>query len=85
MPDYSKGKIYKIVDNTNNNVYIGSTCEPTLAHRLAQHKKDYSKYLRGVRGLTASYLILENNNYDIVLLEACNVNSKDELFQRERY
>ena len=85
MPDYSKGKIYKIVDNTNNNVYIGSTCEPTLAHRLAQHKKDYLKYLRGVRGLTASYLILENNNYDIVLLEACNVNSKDELFQRERY
>ena len=35
MPDYNKGKIYKIVDNTNNNIYIGSTCEPTLAHRLA--------------------------------------------------
>ena len=43
MPDYSKGKIYIIVDNTNNTVYIGSTCEPTLAHRLAQHKKDYLK------------------------------------------
>ena len=25
MPDYQLGKIYKIVDNTNNNVYIGST------------------------------------------------------------
>ena len=85
MPDYSKGKIYKIVDNTNNNVYIGSTCEPTLAHRLAQHKSDYAKYLRGVRGLTASFLILANNNYDIVLLEECDVNSRDQLFQRERY
>ena len=85
MPDYSKGKIYKIVDNTNNNVYIGSTCEPTLAHRLAQHRSDYAKYLRGVRGLTTSFLILANNNYDIVLLEECDVNSRDQLFQRERY
>ena len=85
MPDYSKGKIYKIVDNTNNNVYIGSTCEPTLAQRLAQHRSDYAKYLRGVRGLTTSFLILANNNYDIVLLEECDVNSRDQLFQRERY
>ena len=85
MPNYSKGKIYKIVDNTNNNIYIGSTCEPTLAHRLAQHKRDYAKYLRGVGHFTSSYIIFKNNNYDIVLLEECDVNSKDQLFQRERY
>ena len=85
MPDYNKGKIYKIVDNTNNNIYIGSTCEPTLAHRLAEHKQDYSKYLRGVRGLTSSFKILENNDYDIVLIEDVKCDNRDQLFQRERY
>ena len=85
MPDYNKGKIYKIVDNTNDNIYIGSTCEPTLARRLAQHKKDYSKYIKGVRGFTTSFLILENNDYDIVLIEDVKCDNKDQLFQRERY
>ena len=85
MPDYSKGKIYKIVDNTNNNVYIGSTCQPTLAHRLAEHKKKFKLYNNGKYHFTSSFLILANNNYDIVLLEECNVNSRDQLFQRERY
>ena len=32
--NYQLGKIYKIVDNTNGNIYIGSTCETTLARRL---------------------------------------------------
>ena len=36
MPDYSKGKIYKIVCNVTGLVYVGSTCEPTLARRLAK-------------------------------------------------
>ena len=50
MPDYSLGKVYKIVDNTNQDVYIGSTCQPTLAQRLSQHKKDYNKYLKDKHG-----------------------------------
>ena len=85
MIDYSKGKIYKIIDNTNGNIYIGSTCLPTLAHRLAHHKNDYKLYLKGKRGLTTSFYILENKNYDIILLEEVNCTTKDQLLQRERF
>jgi predicted GIY-YIG superfamily endonuclease len=48
MPkDYSRGKIYKIVCNITNKIYIGSTCEPTLARRLAWHVQDFKKWKNG--------------------------------------
>jgi len=87
MPvNYQLGKIYKIVDNTNNNCYIGSTCEPTLARRLAGHVNDHKRYLDGKhKSFTSSFDILKNNDYDIVLIESYPCNSKDELFARERF
>jgi hypothetical protein len=85
MVNYQDGKIYKIVDNTNGNIYIGSTCEPTLARRLAGHVKDYRNYLNGNFNFVSSFKIIENNNYDIVLIENVMCNSKDELHSRERY
>ena len=47
MPDYQLGKIYKIECNVTGKVYIGSTCEPILARRLAGHIKSYKRYLNG--------------------------------------
>jgi hypothetical protein len=87
MVNYSQAKVYKIVDNTNGNIYIGSTCEPTLARRLAGHVTHYNRYLNCGKGsYYTSYQILENRNYDIILLETCNnVTTKDELMARERY
>ena len=85
MPDYSKGKIYKIVDNTNEKVYIGSTCEPTLAKRLAKHVGNYNSYLRGHGNFATSYKIIQNGNYNIILLENCPCETKDELHARERH
>ena len=41
--DYSKGKIYKISNDYNNDIYVGSTCD-TLIKRFSAHKsKMYSK------------------------------------------
>ena len=40
MVNYQLGKIYKIVDLDSNKCYVGSTCEPTLARRLANHVSD---------------------------------------------
>ena len=37
--DYSKGKIYKITNDYNNDIYIGATCD-TLAKRYSHHKRD---------------------------------------------
>ncbi len=61
MVNYSLGKIYKIVDNTNNNIYIGSTCEPTLARRLASHRTNYNNYLKEKNNFTTSFDIIKNN------------------------
>jgi hypothetical protein len=85
MVNYSLGKIYKIVDNTNNNIYIGSTCEPTLARRLASHRTNYNNYLKEKNNFTTSFDIIKNNNYEIILIENYPCANKDELHSRERF
>lgn len=85
MVNYQNAKVYKIVDNTNGNIYVGSTCESTLARRLAGHVKNYNLYLKGKCNYVTSYEIIKNNDYEIVLLENCPCESKDQLKARERY
>ncbi len=86
MPvDYSKGKIYKIVDRATAECYIGSTCEPTLARRLANHVADYNSYLKGKQHYITSFKVLERTNYDIQLIESFPCENKDELHAREGY
>jgi len=83
MPDYSKAKIYKLVDNTSDKCYIGSTCEPTLARRLAGHVKDYRSFLNGKHNKVTSFEIIKNGNYDIQLIEGFPCETKDQLHARE--
>ncbi len=85
MPNYNESKVYKIVDNTNGNVYIGSTTEKYLCRRLASHVGNYHTYEKGNRRFTSSFDIIKNGNYEIFLLELVNTSSKDELHKRERY
>ena len=85
MFNYQNSKIYRIVDNTNGNVYYGSTCERTLAQRLSKHKSQYNRYLNGNSHFTSSFDILKNENYEIILVENYPCNSKDELHSRERF
>ena len=84
MPDYKQGKIYKIVCNVTGKVYIGSTIE-TLARRLAGHRRAYKTFKEGKSTNVTSYQIIEQGNYDIVLIENCPCESKEELLRRERY
>jgi hypothetical protein len=86
MVNYQLGKIYKIVDNTNGNIYIGSTCKPYLSRRLSGHKTDYKRYVSGVNpNINTSFEILKNENYDIVLLENFPCDDKNQLHARERH
>ena len=85
MLNYQLGKIYKIECNVTGKVYIGSTCEPILARRLAGHVGNYRCYLNGTSNYVSSFDILQNEDYDIVLIESYPCNSKDELHARERY
>ena len=85
MPrDYSRGKIYKIIDNTSNLIYVGSTCEPTLAMRLAKHVADYKRWKQCKSGFVASYEIIENGDYTIALLEDFPCENNDQLRAKEQ-
>jgi hypothetical protein len=75
MNKYNKGKIYKIVDNTNGDVYIGSTIQ-TLKERMISHKHNKN---------CSSINIIKNGDYNIILVENYPCNSKKELETRERY
>ena len=44
MIDFSKAKIYKIVCNVTNLVYVGFTTQK-LSQRLQHHRNDYKLYL----------------------------------------
>ncbi len=86
MTDYQKGKIYKM-ESPSGLTYVGSTCEPTLAHRLAKHKAQYItwKYMNK-HYLTSFRLFQEDrDNVKIYLLEAYPCNSRDELHAREAF
>ncbi len=85
MNKYKNGKIYQIIDNTNGNKYIGSTCELLLSKRLAKHNYNYKSYKKGKGNFVSSFDILKNENYDIILLEEYSCKSKDQLLARERY
>jgi hypothetical protein len=84
MTDYSKSKIYKIVCNITGLIYIGSTSQ-TLTRRIQDHKKNYKRYLNEKYDFTSSFKIIENNNYDIILVEDFPCEKKYQLHARERY
>lgn len=82
---YNNGKIYKLVSNQTDKIYIGSTCKERLCQRLAQHKRNYNFWLKdNNNGYMSSYELFKLGNVEIVLLETINCNTKDELLKKER-
>jgi hypothetical protein len=84
MPDYSKGKIYKIISNETDDVYIGSTIQ-SLSVRLSGHRRDYKRYLGGTCAYMSSFDILKYNDAKIILIEECPCNSREQLLKIEQY
>ena len=82
--NYANTKIYKIVCNKTGKVYIGSTTKKYLSDRLAGHRRDYEAYLLKEKGFITSFYILENNDYEIVLIENFPCQDKNEKNARER-
>lgn len=84
MPDYARGKVYKIT--SGDLTYVGSTCEPTLARRLANHVSDYKRWNTGKGNkVITSFQVLERGDHEITLIELCPCQSRDELTARERH
>ena len=83
--DYSLGKIYKLVSNETDKVYIGSTCQRLLSSRFSGHKTNYKSWLDGNFPYVSSFDILAFDDAQIVLVENFPCQDKYELEARERY
>ena len=84
MTIYFNSKIYRIIDNTNGQQYFGST-KVGLSQRLAQHNYSFKRWKRGKTNYTSSYKILENGDYNIILVEEFPCESNKQLRRRERF
>ncbi len=80
-------KIYKIIDNTNGNIYVGST-KSTLKLRLQNHVRHYKQSKKTTTTsdkkknvFCSSFDIIKNENYAIELIEEGKFNIKE----REQY
>lgn len=82
--DYQQAKIYKIVCNVTGLQYVGATCKQYLSQRLTKHRVAYKQWKQGKGNFVTSFKVLENDNYEIVLLESYPCNNIDELNARER-
>ena len=76
--NYQNAKIYKIVDNTTDAIYIGSTCK-TLQQRLKSHNANFKAYKAGTMNFITSFKILENANYKIELIKLYPCENKQQL------
>ena len=80
---YQKARIYKLVDNTNGNFYIGSTCS-ALSRRLSRHVSNAKRYENGKeKTQCSSRVILQNNDYQMILIQRYPCNTKEELVAKE--
>jgi len=93
MPDYTRGKIYKIVpfvECEDGDVYFGSTTKKTLAERMTKHRSDYKAWnskKQYANNMTTFKLFDKYGveNCKIILVESFPCKTKDELTQRESH
>tara|TARA_R110002096_G_scaffold82975_1_gene192797 strand:+ start:76 stop:624 length:549 start_codon:yes stop_codon:yes gene_type:complete len=83
MPvNYKNGIIYRIYDNTNGDVYYGSTAN-ILRFRMSKHKSDAKSDSKNKMYKSKSIILNDDYCYGVVEVYPCN--SKKELETRERY
>ncbi len=79
-----KGFVYQLKDNTNGNVYIGSTMSKKgLNHRRDQHKNDYKRYCNEKLNYRSSFDIIMNNDYSYEILQEFEDCCKEDLLNAE--
>ena len=84
--EIQNGKIYKIVCNKTGLCYVGSTKLKYLSDRLAKHTYRFRKFKEGeIKSNLTSFKVLENNDYDIMLVEKVPFTEIEELYKREKY
>jgi len=80
--DFSKAKIYKITNDYNNDVYVGSTCD-LLTKRFSGHKSNLLTEEKKDRPLYKLMNKIGFERFRIELIEDYSCKDKYELRQRE--
>jgi hypothetical protein len=84
MSNFRNGKIYKLVSDFTELVYIGSTVQD-LDKRFALHKSHFMAWMRGDMYYCSAYQIVMFTDVKIMLVESYPCKSNKELRQREQY
>ena len=80
MPaNYQNGKIYKIVSNQTDNIYIGSTIQP-LSVRMGGHR---SNFKCGKSGSSKEIMKYDDNQIILIKLFPCNCRGELEAEERK--
>ena len=82
MSRYTNGKIYKLVNNADKEIYVGSTCLP-LHKRFYKHKSDAKR--TPDRKVYNHLLGIGWDEVKIILIESFPCENKMELEKRERH
>ena len=82
MPNYQEGKIYKIYNTINDDIYIGSTTQK-LCERMSGHRRTINHLKKKHLPLYKSFIEHGVDNYYIELIEKCPCNDVDELRKKE--
>jgi hypothetical protein len=78
---YSRGKIYKLVNDVNDDIYVGSSCV-ALCKRLYEHK---SKAKKKPAPVHLYFNELGWDNVRIILIENVVCENREQLMKREQY
>ena len=80
--DYSKAKIYCIRNYNDDDIYVGSTCQP-LSKRMADHRKSINSKRDFNMNLYVKMRDKGANNFYIELLEDYPCENKEQLRAKE--
>ena len=84
MSKYAEGKIYKIISDQTDMIYVGSTSEKYLSSRLNRHRIHYRSYVAGKHCYITSFEILKYDDSKIILLELYPCQCREQLLAKEQ-
>ena len=83
MIDYSKAKTYKLINDIDDYVYVGSTTQP-LCKRMAKHHKN----MKNSNKKNSNLYILMNkygvSHFQIILIRDVPCKNREEMLREER-
>ena len=82
MPNYQEGKIYKIQNTINDDIYVGSTTLK-LCERMRDHRKCVNNEAKQHLLIYKAFREHGIEHFFIELIEKCPCNDKDELRKKE--